>query len=55
MKTFFRITEDKLFNIQAESLGFNSKDPRFIPDEYLSNGNFLVMRTCHGLGDWFIM
>ena len=55
MKTFFRIVEDKLFGIQQENLGFNVNNPLFIPDDYLNNQKFLVMRTCHGLGDWVIL
>ena len=27
----------------------------YIPDEYLENGEFVVMRTCHGIGDWCII
>tara|TARA_R110002050_G_scaffold229848_1_gene365396 strand:+ start:2271 stop:3191 length:921 start_codon:yes stop_codon:yes gene_type:complete len=55
MKTFFRIVEDKLFGIQQENLGFSVDNPLYIPDEYLDNQKFLVMRTCHGLGDWVIL
>ena len=55
MKTFFRITNDKLFGIPSKNLGFDKDEASYIPDEYLSKGNFLVMRTCHGLGDWVIM
>ena len=55
MKTFFRIVEDKLFGIPQENLGFNVNNPLFIPDDYLNNQKFLVMRTCHGLGDWVIL
>ena len=55
MKTFFRIVEDKLFGIPQENLGFNVGEPLYIPDEYLNNQKFLVMRTCHGLGDWVIL
>jgi len=55
MKTFFRIVDDKLFGIQQENLGFNVDEPLYIPDEYLDNKKFLVMRTCHGLGDWVLL
>jgi len=55
MKTFFRIVDDKLFGIQQENLGFSVDEPLYIPDEYLNNQKFLVMRTCHGLGDWVIL
>ena len=26
----------------------------YIPDEYLDGKEFLVMRTCHGIGDWVL-
>ena len=55
MKTFFRIIDDKLYGIPRDSLGFDISDPSYIPDNYLDNQEFLVMRTCHGLGDWVIM
>ncbi len=55
MKTFFRIVDDKLFGIPQENLGFEVSNSMFIPDEYLSSNNFLVMRTCHGLGDWVLL
>lgn len=55
MKTFFRIVDNKLFGIQQENLGFSVDEPLYIPDEYLNNQKFLVMRTCHGLGDWVIL
>ena len=55
MKTFFRIIDDKLFGIPHDTLGFSVSEPSFIPDEYLDNEKFLVMRTCHGLGDWVIL
>ena len=55
MKTFFRIVEDKLYGVPQENLGFSVNNPLFIPDDYLNNQKFLVMRTCHGLGDWVIL
>ena len=55
MKTFFRIIGDKLYGIERDTLGFDVSDPSYIPDNYLDNQEFLVMRTCHGLGDWVIM
>ena len=27
----------------------------FIPDEYLEKKEFIVMRTCHGIGDWCLI
>ena len=55
MKTFFRIIGDKLYGIERDTLGFDVSDPSYIPDNYLDNQEFLVMRTCHGLGDWVII
>tara|TARA_Y100000593_G_scaffold93479_1_gene188461 strand:- start:2213 stop:3124 length:912 start_codon:yes stop_codon:yes gene_type:complete len=55
MKTFFRILGDKLYGIQRETLGFDISEPSYITDRYLDNQEFLVMRTCHGLGDWVII
>tara|TARA_Y100000593_G_C4283742_1_gene324194 strand:- start:614 stop:1543 length:930 start_codon:yes stop_codon:yes gene_type:complete len=55
MKTFFRILGDKLYGIQREYLGFDISDPSYIIDRYLDNQEFLVMRTCHGIGDWVLL
>ena len=55
MKIFYRIVNDKLSEIQRDTLGFDVSDPSYIPDDYLDNQEFLVMRTCHGLGDWVIL
>ena len=56
MAGFFRIYNNQLSLVgDTERLGFSSMDPRFIPDQYLDNQNFLVMRTCHGIGDWCII
>ena len=55
MKVFFRIFNNKLYNIPVENIGFPSTDPSYIPDDYLENKEFVVMRTCHGIGDWCII
>lgn len=55
MKTFFRIFDDTLHGLQVNELGFPSTDPSYIPDEYLDKQEFMVMRTCHGLGDWVLL
>ena len=31
------------------------EDPYFIPDEYLDKKEFIILRTCFGLGDWGII
>tara|TARA_B100000287_G_C20582254_1_gene760827 strand:+ start:195 stop:1130 length:936 start_codon:yes stop_codon:yes gene_type:complete len=55
MKTFFRIFDDKLHGVQTEEIGFSIEDPSYIPDEVLERQRFMVMRTCHGLGDWVLL
>ena len=55
MKSFFRIFDNKLYGIQRENIGFSVNDAMYIPDEYLENKKFMVMRTCHGIGDWVLL
>jgi len=56
MATFFRIHNNTLFPIKdQEVLGFDIKEPSYIPSEYLNQCEFLVLRTCFGLGDWGII
>lgn len=55
MKTFFRIFNNGLYGVQVENIGFPTANPSYIPDAYLKNGEFVVMRTCHGIGDWCII
>tara|TARA_R110001592_G_scaffold105201_1_gene295828 strand:+ start:1712 stop:2605 length:894 start_codon:yes stop_codon:yes gene_type:complete len=56
MPNFFRLNEQGLLNLgEVPKLGFPFKDPSFIPDEYIEQGNFLIMRLCNGLGDWGII
>tara|TARA_E500000318_G_C3566596_1_gene215921 strand:+ start:2792 stop:4285 length:1494 start_codon:yes stop_codon:yes gene_type:complete len=53
---FFRIVDNKLFSAgEVDRLGFEESEGYRIPDEYLQNQEFMVMRTCHGLGDWGIV
>mgnify|MGYP003628061794 FL=1 len=53
---FFRINNNKLSSAgDTPRLGFNVNSPMYIPDEYLENGEFVVMRTSHGIGDWCII
>ena len=54
--TFWRILDNKLYSAgNVESLGFEQNENTFIPDEYLKNEHFIIMRTCHGIGDWGII
>ena len=56
MAIFFRINDNQLTSAgETKRLGFSSKDPMFIPDDYLEKKEFIVMRTCHGIGDWCII
>lgn len=53
---FFRINNNKLSSAgETELVGFDKTNPMYIPDEYLNSHEFLVMRTCHGIGDWCII
>ena len=53
---FWRILDNKVYSVyETDTLGFSSNDSSYIPDEYLENQKFVVMRTCHGVGDWGIM
>ena len=38
-----------------EKLGFEESEGLRIPDEYLEKQEFIIMRTCFGLGDWGII
>ena len=56
MALFFRIVNNQLLPAgDTPRLGFNQNDPCYIPDDYLKQQEFVVMRTCHGIGDWCIM
>ena len=53
---FLRVLDNNLYNTgEVENLGFEISSGLRIPDEYLDNQRFTVMRTCHGIGDWGIM
>ena len=56
MALFLRIVNNQLLPAgEMSRLGFNENDPLYIPDEYLEKKEFIVMRTCHGIGDWCII
>ena len=56
MAGFYRIYNNLLSLAgNTKRLGFNSNNPMFIPDEYLEKKEFIVMRTCHGIGDWCLI
>jgi hypothetical protein len=53
---FWRIVDNKVHPIQeTDNLGFDKSEGLRIPDEYLDKQEFMVMRTCHGIGDWGII
>lgn len=39
----------------VDSLGFSVEDPSYIPDFYLEDQEFIILRTCMGVGDWGII
>lgn len=56
MAVFWRTYNNKLYNIgEVNQLGFPISDPSYIPDEYLKQENFVILRTCFGIGDWGII
>lgn len=53
---FWRIIDNKVYPIQeVNKLGFEELEGLRIPDDYLNNQEFTIMRTCFGLGDWGII
>ena len=53
---FWRTYNNKVHPVsQVTRLGFPIDDPSYIPDEYLDAQNFVILRTCFGLGDWGIV
>ncbi len=53
---FWRIFNNKLYTVnEVDRLGWPESNKFVIPDEYLSNQQFVICRTCHGLGDWGII
>ena len=53
---FWRILDNNLYPIkEIDKLGFEESEGLRIPDEYLNNQKFLILRTAHGIGDWGII
>lgn len=53
---FWRTFNNKVYDAgHVDRLGFDINDPSFIPDEYLAQENFIILRTCFGIGDWGII
>ena len=53
---FWRVFDNKLYSVgEVDRLGFEEKEGLRVPDEYLEQKEFTVMRTAHGVGDWGII
>ncbi len=53
---FYRVLDNELYSAgEVDKLGFEESEGLRIPDDYLEQKEFMVMRTCHGLGDWGII
>ena len=52
MAIFYRIYDNVIKSAgEVEKLGFPENDASYIPDDYLERGEFILLRTCHSLGD----
>lgn len=53
---FYRIHNNQLYNAgEVNKLGFPITDPSYIPDEYLKQKEFVILRTGFAYGDWAII
>lgn len=53
---FWRIYNNDLYGVkETDKLGFEKSEGLRIPDEYLKKQEFVILRTCFGLGDWGII
>jgi hypothetical protein len=53
---FWRTYNNKVYSVgEVAQLGFPLSDASYIPDEYLEAQNFVILRTCFGVGDWGII
>ena len=53
---FWRIIDNKLHAIKdTDNLGFEESEGLRIPDEYLKEKKFMVLRASNGIGDWGII
>ena len=53
---FWRMSGGKIHPVdETDKLGFEESEGLRIPDEYLEQQQFIVMRTAHGIGDWGII
>jgi hypothetical protein len=53
---FWRTYNNQVYSVgEVTQLGFPLSDPSYIPDGYLEAQNFVILRTCFGVGDWGII
>ena len=53
---FWRIVDNKLYEVdEVNKLGFEESDGLRIPDDYLENQKFVLLRTAWGIGDWGVI
>ena len=53
---FWRTYNNKVHSVgEVTQLGFPLSDPSYIPDDYLEAREFIILRTCFGVGDWGII
>lgn len=53
---FLRIVNNNVYVLhEVDNPGFDIKNPMYIPDEYLENQQFVIMRCAFGIGDWGII
>jgi hypothetical protein len=53
---FWRILDNRVHPIkETNNLGFEKSEGIRIPDEYINEQQFMVLRTAHGIGDWGII
>jgi len=56
LQKFWRIFDGKVYDAgDVLKIGFEESDGLRIPDDYLDKQEFVVMRTCHGFGDWAVI
>lgn len=56
LKQFWRTYNNKLYAAgSVYELGFSIDKPSYIPHQYLKNQEFIILRTCFGVGDWGII
>ena len=53
---FWRVLDNNLYTVgEVDRLGFEESEGLRVPDEYIEQREFTVMRTAHGVGDWGII